>query len=120
MRTAVAGFLFLAAGVVGMATAADGLTGSWRSHPVPANDNVVVEFFEDGTALYTYELTENKKRSRLIRVQKTKEPGLVEFTELEEESVVWATFQIKAPGVAVLVSRSTGEAVRMIPGGIDD
>ncbi len=116
MRTAFVGFLILAASVAGMATAADGLTGSWRSHPVPEQGNLVIEFFADGTGLFTHE--KNADMSGPFRVRETKQPGLFELVAPREE-YIWATFEVKAPGVAVLTDHLL-KTCRMIPGGFDD
>ena len=116
MRTAFVGFLILAASVAGMATAADGLTGSWRSHPVPEQGNLVIEFFADGTGLVTSERDSDMSRS--FRVLEKEPPRSFELIVANEG--VWATFEVKAPGVAVLTTENPLRAIRMIPGGFDD
>jgi len=117
MRTAAAGFLFLAASVAGIAAAADGLIRSWQSHPVPNDGKLVVEFFADGTALFTHEKVEVP--SPLLRVRESKQPGLFELTALEDDTARF-TFHVKAPGVAVLTTADLKKVIRMIPGGFDD
>jgi hypothetical protein len=116
MRTVIAGFLILAAGVAGRVTAADGLTGSWRSYPIPERGELVLEFFADGTGLVTIERDSDMSRS--FRVLEKKPPGSFELIVANEG--VWATFEVKAPGVAVLTTENPLRAIRMIPGGFDD
>jgi hypothetical protein len=117
VRAAVSGILLLAVTVVGTATAGDKLTGSWKSHPNPEEGKLVVEFFADGTGLFTH--ARNKDMSGLFGVRESKQAGVFDFIGLEEGNV-WATFQVKAPGVAVMTATQRGQAFRMIPGGIDD
>lgn len=93
---------------------ADAPKGSWRTSPDSAEfGRIVIEFFEDGSALVT-----DRTGNKLVRVEQTEKRGRVRLVN-EDDDTGTATFEQKTESVAVLTGLQ-GKHFRMAPGGIGD
>jgi hypothetical protein len=118
MRIAVA-IALLTTCHLGFAAAGEGLTGAWKTHPAPKDEQFIAEFFDDGTVAII-----DCFGVHTLKYRKSKNPKLFEVhidaTE-DEPGRHYANFEPKSDKVAFFTILGAEPTVfRMIPGGIDD
>ncbi len=113
MRLALAGMVWLA-GAVAFAAAPAEPSGQWRSDPTRSDgNNFVVEFFKDGTALFSEMNGEQVKGSIAATVKSADKPNTF-YLCLEIDSKDTICFHIKSDTVALIDGVMITGVVRMV------
>lgn len=111
MRLVIAGVICLAA-TVSVAGGPQSPSGKWLSDPSPSSGDVVIEFFDDGTALIATIDDGRMKDSFAVTVKSTDKPKKFELRFNTGEG--GPMFEMKSEKLALLHGGPGGIVIRMV------